>query len=82
MKEFLIWWPEVGQVLEDARCFTAHDHTQAVEAWARWYDAYSNDYALIDRGQPACIEVLQVDSNELKTIKVSGHMERVYTTWE
>jgi hypothetical protein len=80
---FLLWRPENGETIADAREVEAHDAEDAAEDWAEYDDSYSVEYMIV-RGNDATVCVRERDNQDapVQTFVVSGKTVPQYTARE
>ena len=77
MNKYLVWCPELGSSAEDGRQFAAFDAEGAACMWARWEDAHSADYWIV-QGQGTTVIVRSPDGSE-SGFKVTGESDIHYS---
>ncbi len=77
---FLVWRPENGETIEDAREVEANDAETAAEDWAEWDDCNSADYTIVNGSESTvCVRLRDDVSAPVETFVVSGEAVPQYT---
>ena len=78
-KEFLVW--QEGDEREDATVVEAYNHADAVEEWADEYDAYDDDYTIVEGSPEKVYVALNEPDSEAELYEVSGEAVRQYSAY-
>ena len=78
MRKYNVWSETYNQHEEDGREIEADTPQQAAEKWARWRDAWSADYLIVN-GDPAEATVKDVEIGRVSVWLVHGEAVPVYT---